>query len=280
MVKKTERKIRYLVLRYLKKVKNFSVTTIRIALSEAFRTGLISEDISKKITNLKKNTVNKRGILSLSEIKNLVLKLEETPRNTLERKLAQMIIISLLTGMRLGEIRAMKPSSIEQYDSSIAFIKIDQSFSDITKEEKCTKSGKPRTVSIPLKIAEEILSEFGIYHNDYLFPSLTSKDKPIDKRVVGKFFSSTLEAIGIPIAEQKTRNITFHSLRHCSATLAKQQTNIETASKLLGHSSTQITKTYADHEVKEFIAETGEQMLCAFNKIGITFDTPKADKNK
>ena len=128
-----------------------------------------------------------------------------------ELLMADLILVLRYTGMRLSELLTLKQNNVTN-----EFIHLYQ-----------TKSGKSRAIPISEKI-KDLLTEVETY------------GKLGSASCVSKKFNRIKEAIGLP------DEANLHSLRHSFAqTLVDSGTPIEVVSKLLGHSTINVTLIYA-----------------------------------
>lgn len=162
------------------------------------------------------------------------------------------IIICFYTGIRLGELCALKWSDI---DMETGIMSVNRTVSRIkTFQEEGNKTelfvGTPksrksfRKIPLPsflLKILMESRST-STSEESYV---LTDKDVPIDPRVYQKFFKRVLQNAGVK--ERK-----FHAIRHTFATRALELgVDIKTLSEILGHSSVGITLNIYAHSLMD-----------------------------
>ena len=154
------------------------------------------------------------------------------------------IILCLYTGMRLGEVCALKWNDIHIKDGYIDISKtiyrskkVNNIYSDdIPKTEVII--GKPKTDSsvrkIPLCdfIAEKLLSAGGCDNENYF---LTGSSDYFEPRTYQLAFRRYLKEAGI-------KHFKFHALRHTFATnCIDSGCDIKSLSEMLGHSSVKIT---------------------------------------
>ena len=148
------------------------------------------------------------------------------------------IILSLMTGMRIGEICALTRDAINK----------DERLINISKTVQRTKAGKHteliitspkskhsnRIIPIP-DIVYKYMSQTGVWElnmNDYI---LSQKEIPYEPRTLQYAYKKVL-------LECKINYINFHALRHTFATnCVELGFDVKTLSELLGHSSVNFT---------------------------------------
>lgn len=154
-----------------------------------------------------------------------------------ERQKYSGIILSLLTGMRIGEICALKWSDIDLKKRQINVNKTLQRIC-IKNNKSAIQIGKTKTSSglrnIPISnFLYDFLVSIKPSNRDTYF--LTNSTTPKEPRNYRKIYKTLLKKL-------KIKTTTFHALRHTFATrLIENKIDIKTISELLGHSSTNIT---------------------------------------
>lgn len=168
--------------------------------------------------------------------KQQIMKLTETASGHLR----VFIILALNTGARKGELLKLRWSDVD-FTNLYIFIKE-------------TKSGVPRKVPMNSVVVETLK---GIKReSEFVFYNPTTK-KQINS--VYKGFKAASQRIGVP-------GLRIHDLRHLAATLmVTGGTDLVTVSKILGHSSIQMTMRYSH--------PTPENMQRAVDKLGEIFIT-------
>lgn len=154
-----------------------------------------------------------------------------------ERQKYSGIILSLLTGMRIGEICALKWSDI---DLKKRQINVNKTLQRICLKDKKSmiQIGKTKTSSgsrnIPISnLLYDFLISIKPSNRDTYF--LTNATTPKEPRNYRKIYKTLLKKL-------KIKTTTFHALRHTFATrLIENKVDIKTISELLGHASTNIT---------------------------------------
>lgn len=147
------------------------------------------------------------------------------------------IILSLMTGLRIGELCALKWSDIDLKKRIIIVNKTLQRICEKGKLSKITITS-PKT---PNSLREIPISNFLYDFLIKLKPSnrdlyfLTSTSIPTEPRNYRKIYQTLLKKL-------KINKTSFHALRHTFATrLIENKVDIKTVSELLGHASVNIT---------------------------------------
>lgn len=147
------------------------------------------------------------------------------------------IILSLMTGLRIGELCALKWSDIDLKKRIIVVNKTLQRICEKGKKSKITIT-TPKTSNslreIPISnTLYDFLIKLKPAKRDIYF--LTSTFVPTEPRNYRKIYLTLLKKL-------KINNTSFHALRHTFATrLIENKVDIKTVSELLGHASVNIT---------------------------------------
>ena len=173
------------------------------------------------------------------------------------------IITAMLTGIRIGELCALKWGNIDLANRIIAIDKTIQRIKvandTATKKTKIVidtpkSSASIRKIPIP-EILFDKLEEFKSSDNTYL---LTNTQAYIEPRIYQRYFKSYIEACNI-----KDNN--FHTLRHTFATKAvEKETDTKTLSLLLGHADVSFT-------MKRYVHPNMEHKRAQIEKIASDF---------
>lgn len=226
--------------------------TIRIPLKEAYREGLIKDNVADRISFKGSSNPRERGILTDDESKRLIEHLRDTTRPlTWDRWRYLAFSIGYYTAMREGEILALKA---EDLDTANNIINVNHSYQSDEKRLKCPKNGEKRyTMPIPPELMKELAEHSKLNEGGFIFSGQHDRTKPINGKSITKTLYTALKAIGITDEERRKRNLVFHSItRHYVATkLIDEGVSIETVQKALGHKTIAMTKHYSNHETEE-----------------------------
>ena len=156
-------------------------------------------------------------------------------------------LLSAATGMRMGEIQALRKSDLypeDKPDRIIVTHSWDRSFG-----LKGTKTGKSRVIPLSPLLRRKLFLLMMRGPEDFLFPNPTL-EKPVYERTLTDSLYTALEKLGISEAERKERNITFHSWRHFFNTfLRKQGIQDSKVQMVTGHSSVEMTDERSEERV-------------------------------
>lgn len=187
------------------------------------------------------------------EVKQLMIRLAEVPEEELKYKAA--VILALTGGFRLGELTGLMWNHINFDADTIDIVQSNQyipgkgTFTKDTKNETSI-----RTITIPHPVMD-LLQKYHTYQKEKRIKQGTLwhetgfvftqwNGKPMYPSTPSRWFSKFLKEHGL-------RSITFHQLRHTSATLLiKENINIREISKRLGHSNTSTTLNIYSHALK------------------------------
>lgn len=191
----------------------------------------------------------------------------------LDKRVYLATALSAVSGMRQGEVLALKADSIrfpnaQDKAEDMAIVDVKRNFAR-QAGFKAPKNGKPRQVVIPRWLAEELVefSKTNPWGNGLVFYSDLSAETPLDHKVLTKWFNFELDFIKV---DRTGRNITFHSLRHYFDTMSLDAIGGELTRNLMGHSSEAMTQLYFN--------VTDEQLIDAGRKTILFVSNPKTAK--
>ena len=194
----------------------------------------------------------KRRYYDDEQCKFLLENLEQLNADNIKYKVA--IIITIFTGVRLGELMGLEWDDIDFRNGIISINKASQYLSEkgvFTKEPKTESS--VREVAIPTFVIS-LLEEYKLWYENQksLYGELwvnsnrlfvQADGKPMHPDTISKWFVKFVGAIGLPV-------INFHGLRHTNATLLiSQNIDIAVVAARLGHAQITTTLNFYVHPV-------------------------------
>ena len=167
-----------------------------------------------------------------------------------DEKLYLVLLTSIITGMRQGEVLALTWNDI---DFNNNLILVNKTFSKGVVGKPKTNSSI-RTVKIPTKLSDLLMKYKSIVNLSELnlvFPN--NNGNHIDSRnLVNRFLKPCLKIAGL-------KDITWHELRHsCITALAEEKVNVKTIQKQVGHSSENTTLKIYTHTTERMENELVE----------------------
>ncbi len=168
------------------------------------------------------------------------------------------IIISLYTGIRLGELLALTWDNID-FDKKLMIIKktsysakIEGKYVIVVDKPKTKKSN--RIIPLPDKLINLLIAHKNNSKSDYLIS--TRNNTIVEVRSYQRTFDSILSKCHI-------KHYNYHCLRHTFATRALELgMDIKTLSEILGHTNVSITLNRYAHSLLDY-------KIQEMNKVGI-----------
>lgn len=175
---------------------------------------------------------NELEVLSVTDHKKIM---DYVRKNFTFRNLG--IYISLCTGLRIGEICALKWSDIDTDHATITVSRTIERIYIIEGESKHTElvinTPKTKNSYREIPMTKELLAMVKplkrIVNNEYYV--LTNEEKPTEPRTYRNYYKRLMEKLNIP-------KLKYHGLRHSFATRCiESNCDYKTVSVLLGHSN-------------------------------------------
>ncbi|OJF75866.1 MAG: hypothetical protein BKP49_10435 [Treponema sp. CETP13] len=151
--------------------------------------------------------------------------------------------VAMLTGLRLGEILALKLCDLG--DDKI-YIRHNYAVHDGLK---CPKNGKERSVPANPELLNALRKQaktnpYKQGDQGFIFWSSTQPNKPFDNKIWREQLKQELKKIGV----KDYNDITFHSWRHFFSTYIEPYLNHSDLQKVTGHLTEKMLEHYADHQ--------------------------------
>jgi integrase len=212
------------------KTVNHILTTIKSIFGYATKMGIIEINPAENIKPFKAISKEK-GVFTRDELSRLF----SNPENSKIWTSFMHFLLNYLaatTGLRLGEILALKPENITETS-----INVIHSWNRL-EGLKGTKTGKTRTVPIPSHLGIALKKYISSNNISSFIFSVNHGKSPIDHKAVYKHFWYALSTVCITKELRKERNISFHSYRHTFNTmLLEAGVHPETIRLVTGHTA-------------------------------------------
>jgi integrase len=225
------------------------------ALSWAFREGHIPVDPTIGLVRFGGDG-KKRGVLTSQEAA-AVFGVEWKDKRSYIGNL-----LALTTGLRSGEILAIRQSDIED-----RVVNVLHSWSCMDGL-KSPKTGETRRVPLLPEVRGllmELLVEnpHGDIEDPFVFYGVL-KDKPMDQKLLINGLRDACTKAGIDAA---ARGVVFHSWRHLYASRMLDKMTVEQVSRITGHKSRAVFDEYADHVEAENLDRMRDAAAETFGKV-------------
>jgi integrase len=228
-----------------KQTVNMAMQSVLFALKEAQRRNLLPNTVVLNLQPLKA-APRIRGILSEEEVKRYLA----YAKGLDNKRIYLSALLSLCTGMRSGELRALKREQVKE-----SCIVVDRAFAD-QQGNKMPKGKKTRIVPCPSFVCKELVdfSHTNLFRRRETLVFWSAKTgKEVSSHYFCSLFHQTLEESGILDKESiEKRNITFHSFRHMANTLLRGSVDEYVLRLTIGHSSEQLSDLYTHLSEKAF----------------------------
>jgi integrase len=160
------------------------------------------------------------------------------------------VLLAALCGLRRGEIAALRWCNVVLEKGSIAVVESVEQMNGSTRLKE-TKSGRVRTVSLPLTVRDalrahrfaqaESMLKLGVRLTDDSFVCVLDDGTPMQPTFITHEWLRAIKGTNLP-------QYRFHDLRHAHAThMLTSGTHVKVASERLGHSRVGITLDLYSH---------------------------------
>lgn len=228
---------------------NNNIFVLGIILSTAVKQGIITNNPIEDIEALSTTDSKERDAFTLDDIRKIISQEWEMPIYR------DIFILGCMTGMRIGEIIALKKKHIKD-----GYIEVCENYSHELKLTKDTKNHKSRVVPITQEINDMLIRYSEKIDNESFIFNINGK--PIVYITMRKKVKKVLEAAGIE------GNKTFHSTRHFfdSSLYVDSGIDKERIKAVMGHSSDDMFRRYL-HIKEDSLSEVKEAQENIYKRI-------------
>jgi integrase len=228
----------------------------KTAFKWAYREEIISSDPSTGLMNFTGDQIT-RDILSEKETEKLF------KINWSNKKAYTAALLSLTTGLRSGEIRALRKNDIGDSTLNIMYSWNER------EGLKCPKNGEKRLVPLLPQVRVrllQLLKESPHKNNDnpFIFYSLAHAQRPCCSSIFLYYFRLTCKKLSINL---KNRKLDFHSFRHLFSTRMAERIEGNKVAKITGHRSQAAARIYQSHVTARILSEMENEMALEFKDI-------------
>lgn len=222
---------------------NNYLAILRTIFAEAVRLDIISKNPCDKVIRYRVKK-SEKNLLAEDEY-NRLFDREKIEEIWGDKVYFLMNLTTSVTGMRIGEIQALKPEDIHDY-----YIEINNSW-DRKYGLKSTKVGKSRIAPISPSLSKE-LKELVNDGRRFVF-SGSEPFKPLSRKSICSHLNNALSFIGIDDEQRKKRGLTYHAWRYfANSNFRKEGIPEVIVRNIIGHSSTQMSDHYTSIDMVEY----------------------------
>ena len=223
---------------------NNLLSCLRVMLSEAYRLGRIHRNPFAVVRPLGVDNRD-RGVLSIEEVQKLFARENIEPAWKGHLLYRCLNLVGACTGCRQGELLALRDEAVHP-----GWLHIAHSWSPVYGLGP-TKTRLQRDVPLPSRALEDLQPFLGT--GGFVF-SMNRGKTPVARIGVNDALYAALEKIGIPEAERRARNITFHGWRHwLNSVLRARKVADPLVRRVTGHATAEMSEHYS-HFVREDFA--------------------------
>lgn len=230
-------------------------TTLAKVLQTAVEHGYLESNPARAIQIGERESKPERRVPSVGEVRMLINNLTDSCRT--------VVTVAALTGMRIGEILALRWKRLDFQRSTID---VAETFSDGTFGSPKTRSSR-RVIPMSATLREVLESHKhgSIWTGSEELVFCTATGTPLSpKNLYNRVLAPTCDRLGLP-------RVSWHSFRHSNATLLGEVgESLKTAQSILGHSDLETTLNTYIHAIPDSQRRAVERVA------GVLFpDVPK-----
>lgn len=233
-------------------------------LKRAKRKGWIASNPAEDVERVTVTRSGEFNVLSVEQI-------EAITRACDEALYAAIIVVAAYTGLRMGELRALRWGHID-FANRVLRVQRNLPTHGI---ERAPKSGKVR--SVPL-IDDAARALDGLSRRDLFTKAddrvFTVDGGPLDDNEIRDQFYAAMKAAKIDRATFPAGPFRFHDLRHTFGTLAIQAWHLADVQAYMGHADVKTTMIYVHHVPKTDAADRLSALVAA-SKVDVSTEPEK-----
>lgn len=172
--------------------------SMAVPLREATRLKLVAHNPMDGVEPIT-STPKRRGIFTIDEITKIITYMRDKSLDgSFPVQVYLATALATLTGMRMGEVRALCSEQIKMVTEESALITVDRAVNDYAGE-KSTKGKRTRQVPVPRPLCEELLTMANQNPNEHstrVFWSEESSTNPIADSYIRKHFYKAMRETG------------------------------------------------------------------------------------
>ena len=206
---------------------------VRSALAEAVEERLIPRNPAEEC-KLPQSARREKQVLTRAEPQRFLTQAQE-------EGYYELVMLELATGLRRGEILALKWSDLNPKTGELRVERqVYRTGGKLTVAPPKTKTSR-RSILIPKTLLDVLNDMHSLTASEWMFPSPVKPDSPLDPASVRKRIQIILNHAGC-------RKLRFHDLRHTFATLSLEAgMDVKTLSAIIGHNSVSTTLNVYTH---------------------------------
>lgn len=215
---------------------NGVITVLRDSFAAACRLGLIADSPADRLTRPKRRE-KPVGCFTAAEQKAIEAAVQSSKKPKM-----QGILLCLYTGLRIGELLALRWQDID-FEKSLLIVSHTSRDTEngIVLEDPKTETSR-RVIPLPRQLLSRLRSLKKSSHSDFV---VANGDRPLLIRSYQRSFELLLKKLHIP-------HRGFHALRHTFATRALEcGMDVRTLSEILGHRNPTVTLNRYAHSLIE-----------------------------
>lgn len=247
--------------------------SVQQPLAYAVHEGLIPFNAAEGITVRVGNKAEERGVYSVEQLQTLLNYLDaHKTESLLNRRLYLAVQLAFRSGMRLGELRALRSDRISFSKSDIGnapcLIEVSESWASRTGC-KSTKGKRTRSVPVAAWLGEELvkLAQDCPYQGNTLVFWGDKENTPLNEHSLRDPLLAVLKKLNME-KDEKGGSLGFHSFRHFLNSTIRLNGVLSDAElrQIIGHQNESMTEHYT-HSQDDALIVSGTRINNYFEKI-------------